>query len=200
MPQTENATPRRNYVVAIDKSGSMAGQGTFGMSRWDEAKELTIGIAKHCEKLDEDGIDVVVFANTVRTYNGVTADKVLQVFTESQPNGGTNTAGALEEIFANYLKDPVIPVTVVVVTDGVPNDQQAVAKVISDFTQNLKDDTDFGIQFIQVGNDAAARKFLKSLDDDLVAAGTKFDIVDTLTSEEIESLSIDEVLERAISG
>jgi Mg-chelatase subunit ChlD len=191
---------RRNYVVAIDKSGSMAEKGTFGMSRWDEAKEITVGIAKHCEMLDEDGIDVVVFANTIKTHSGVTADKVIQVFTESQPNGGTNTSGALEEIFVNYLKAPVIPVTVIVITDGVPNDQQAVAKSISSFTQNLKDDSDFGIQFIQVGSDASARKFLKSLDDDLVAAGAKFDIVDTLTSEEIEALSIDEVLERAISG
>jgi len=193
-------TQRRNYVVAIDKSGSMAEQGVFGMSRWDEARELTIGIAKHCEKLDEDGIDVVVFANTVKTYSNVTADKVVQVFTESQPIGGTNTAAALEEIFANYLKDTTIPVTLIVITDGIPNNTQDVSKAISNLTQYLKDDTDFGIQFIQVGNDTSARKFLKSLDDDLVASGAKFDIVATLTSEEIESLSLDEVLEHAISG
>ena len=191
---------RRNYAVAIDKSGSMAEQGTFGMSRWKEASEIAIAIAKHCEKLDEDGIDVVLFANTIQSFTSVTADKVSQIFIEQQPNGGTNTAGALDEVFKNFLANPTIPMTVVVVTDGVPNDEKAVSKTISDFTQNLENDTDFGIQFIQVGNDAGARKFLKSLDDDLVAAGAKFDIVDTLTSEEIESLSLDEVLERAISG
>jgi len=195
-----NTSKARNYVMAIDKSGSMADPGQFGMSRWDEARELTLGIAKHCDTLDSDGIDVVVFANTVASYPNTTSDKVAQIFKEAQPNGGTNTAGALELIFTEYKKNPVKPVTVVVVTDGVPNDKKAVAKVISDFTQTLENDNDFGIQFIQVGADSAARDFLKALDDDLVAAGAKFDIVDTLTSSEIEALSIDEVLDRAISG
>lgn len=191
---------RRNYVVAIDKSGSMAEQGSFGMSRCNEARGITVGIAKHYENIDTDGIDVVVFANMVQMHKGVTSDKVAQVFTEAQLNGGTNTAGTLSEIFSNYLKDPIVPMTVVIITDGVPNDQKAVSRVISDFTQSLKDDNDFGISFIQVGNDPSARAFLKSLDDDLVANGAKFDIVDTLTSEETENLSIDEILERAVTG
>ncbi len=49
-----------------------------------------------------------------------------------------------------------------------------------------------------MGNDRAAKEWLKSLDDDLVARGAKFDIVDTLTAEDMHGLSFEDVVALSI--
>lgn len=51
---------------------------------------------------------------------------------------------------------------------------------------------------MQVGKDPDARRFLKLLDDELVSAGAPFDICDTVTLDEAESIGLTEVLLAAI--
>jgi hypothetical protein len=72
-------------------------------------------------------------------------------------------------------------------------------QVILEATQKLDRDEELAISFIQVGTDAAATAFLKILDDDLGRAGAKFDIVDTITMNDMEDLTLKEVLLSAIS-
>jgi len=60
-------------------------------------------------------------------------------------------------------------------------------------------DEELAISFIQVGSDAQATRFLKVLDDELQGAGAKFDICDTVTMEDMEDLSLSEVLLNAIT-
>ncbi len=64
----------------------------------------------------------------------------------------------------------------------------------------MEKDEELAISFIQIGNDPDATKFLKLLDDELKGAGAKFDIVDTVTIEDIEdeNLSLVDVLLNAI--
>lgn len=50
-----------------------------------------------------------------------------------------------------------------------------------------------------MGTDEAATKFLKILDDDLGRAGAKFDIVDTMTMNDMEDLTLKEVLLSAVN-
>ena len=59
-------------------------------------------------------------------------------------------------------------------------------------------DEELAISFIQVGN-RQATKFLKVLDDELQGAGAKFDICDTITIDDMEDLSLSEVLLNAIN-
>lgn len=54
------------------------------------------------------------------------------------------------------------------------------------------------MSFIQIGRDPGATRFLKALDDELTRAGAKFDIVDTICLDDMEDLSIAEVLMNAI--
>lgn len=192
-----------DIILLIDKSGSMAQPGTRGKSRWEEAQETTLALATKAATIDSDGITVIPFANTYKVYDGVTADKVAQIFQENEPLGGTDTAGVLKGVFDRYTANPAKPIIVAVVTDGEPNDKEALKKVIVDFSQTLSDngsgDTDdVGITFLQVGNDSAATKFLTELDDNLTDA--KFDIVDTKTFDEIENLGVTEVLLQALEG
>jgi len=49
----------RDYTVIIDKSGSMSTPDQRGgRSRWEEAQEATMALARKCEQLDPDGITV----------------------------------------------------------------------------------------------------------------------------------------------
>ena len=54
---------QRDYVLLIDKSGSMATTDCNGKSRWEAMQESTLAFASKAATLDPDGIDVVFFNN-----------------------------------------------------------------------------------------------------------------------------------------
>lgn len=193
-----------DFVVMIDKSGSMTEKDCpGGKTRWAYAQESAEAIARQCGEFDADGIDVVLFAGSAKEFHGVTPDKVHQIFTENSPSGSTDTASALKLVFDGYnarkKAGTAKPMIVVVITDGAPTDQNAVDKVIIDHSNSLTEDGETGVTFVQIGKDLAARAFLKHLDDDLQALGAKFDIVDTKNEEEMENISITELLVQAIT-
>jgi len=88
--------------------------------------------------------------------------------------------------------------TILIVTDGEPDDRKAVMKVIIEASRRMDRDEELALSFIQVGTDAQATKFLKILDDELQGAGAKFDIVDTVTMDDMEDMTLSEVLLNAI--
>ena len=88
--------------------------------------------------------------------------------------------------------------TILVVTDGEPDDRKAVMKVIIEVSQQMERDEELAISMIQVGSDAGATRFLKALDDELQGVGAKFDIVDTVTLDDMADMSLSEVLVNAI--
>lgn len=204
MDNTETLAPEqlaeRDYILLIDKSGSMEtiDRGS-SQTRWQRAKEFAISLAMKCSQFDSNGIDVVVFSNKFTRYNNVTPDKVDQIFREQSPGGGTDTALALESVLAEYRKNPEKPITVLVVTDGEPNDQKAVERSIINHTKWMTDDSQTGISFIQIGDDGAARAWLQRLDDDLEGSGAAFDIVDTKNEEEMDNLSLSDIILAAVT-
>jgi hypothetical protein len=194
----------RDYTLIIDRSGSMGLKDQpGGRSRWAVARESAEALAVRCDELDPDGITLYVFGARHKRYDNVTAERVSQVFLENEPCGSTDLAGVLAHAFDNYftrkrtgnVKDGE---TIVVVTDGEPDDHKAVMKAIVDASRRLDRADELGLQLVQVGNDPLARKFLKALDDDLVRAGARFDIVETVTLDEMEDLGLTEVLLRAV--
>ena len=90
-----------------------------------------------------------------------------------------------------------------VITDGAPSEgaagQAALAKLIVATSHTLEADGDLAVQFVQIGQDPNATSFLKKLDDDLVKAGAKFDIVDAKTMDDLENMSITQVLLAAVN-
>lgn len=195
-----------DYCLLIDKSGSMnTNDCPGGKSRWEFTKENTVNIARVCSKFDSDGIQVRVFAGNFKTYDNVTPEQVEKIFTENEPANSTDTAKVLEAVLSDYRTrydaDPVNckPLIVVCITDGAPDDQDAVAKSIVNHTKWMKEDGQTGITFLQVGGDSGARKFLTYLDDNLVSKeGAAFDIVDTKDQSEMDNLNPTELLIAAI--
>lgn len=202
---TENLK-NRDYYVVIDKSGSMLGNDTTtGQTRFKAAEESTVAIASFLEPYDPDGITVIPFATTFKVYDNTTAAKVADVFRENSPMGGTMLAGPLNAVFDHYLAAKKAGTAkangglCLVITDGSPSDGEEAARAISAFTKKLDTDEEFGISFIQVGRDPDATRYLKRLDDDLVTAGAKFDIVDTKTMAEVEAIGLTETLIAALN-
>jgi len=195
----------RDYTLIVDKSGSMSTPDqTGGKSRWEIAQESTLALARKCEQLDPDGITVYVFSGRFKRYDDVTSSKVAQVFQENDPVGTTNLAIVLQDAIKNYFqrkaagKTKPQGETILVVTDGEPDDRRAVFEVIINATQQMERDEELAISFIQVGSDPQATKFLKAIDDQLQGVGAKFDICDTVTLDDLEDMSLSEVLLNAI--
>jgi len=177
-----------DFIVVVDASGSM-GETDMpgGRSRWDYMQETATAFARDLSKLDSDGIDVVTFGGqTVSTYEGVTADKVKEVFATRSPRGSTPLTEALQAAFKlagkSDKKDFII-----VFTDGVPDDKASAAKAIIDQSHLQETDDALTILFVQVGRDSAATSYLRELDDNLKSA--KFDIVDAKTMDEAEQFA-----------
>jgi uncharacterized protein with von Willebrand factor type A (vWA) domain len=195
----------RDYTLIIDKSGSMStADQQSGKTRWDVAQESTMALARKCEQFDPDGITVYLFSGKYRRYDNVTSDKVTQIYQENEPMGRTDLASVLQDAVDNYFQRKASNQaksggeTILVVTDGEPDDRKAVMRTIIDASRKLDRDEELAISLIQVGKDKTATQFLKALDDQLETAGAKFDIVDTITIEDMEDMTLAEVLLNAI--
>ncbi|MBD2432041.1 MULTISPECIES: vWA domain-containing protein [Fischerella] len=196
----------RDYTLIIDKSGSMATPDQKGgRSRWVAAQESTFALASKCEQFDPDGITVYLFSGRFKRYENVTSSKVSQIFQENDPAGTTDLAAVLKHATDNYFERKSAGQTkpngetILVVTDGEPDDRKAVMKVIIEASRRMERDEELAISFIQVGKDPHASRFLKVLDDELQTAGAKFDICDTITMDDMEDMSLSEVLLNAIN-
>ncbi|MGK7894248.1 MAG: VWA domain-containing protein [Xenococcus sp. (in: cyanobacteria)] len=196
----------RDYTLIIDKSGSMTRKDQRGgKSRWQVMQETTFALASKCEEFDPDGITIYTFSGRFKRYDNVTADKVDLIFSENEPSGRTDLAGVLQDALNDYFQRKTSGQakangeTVLVVTDGEPDDRKAVMRNIVEASRKMDKDEELAISFIQVGNDSDATKFLKILDDELQSIGAKFDIVDTVTIEDMEDFTLTEVLLNAIT-
>jgi vWA found in TerF C terminus len=198
---------QRDYTLIIDKSDSMSTKDRMGsLSRWQVMQEsLTLTLANKCEELDPDGITVYTFAGKFKRYENVTANKVAQIFKENEPSGCADLAGVLQDALGDYFKRKASRKTkqngetILVVTDGEPDDRKAVMKVIIEASRQMDRDEELALSFVQIGSDREATRFLKALDDELQGAGAKFDIVDTVTVEDLEKMTLTDVLLNAIN-
>lgn len=196
----------RDYTLIIDKSGSMSTPDQVGgRSRWEAAQESTLALARKCEQFDPDGITVYLFSSRFKRYDNVTSAKVEQIFQENDPAGTTNLAGVLQDAINQYFQRKASGQikaggeTILVVTDGEPDDRKGVMRAIIEASRQLDRDEELAISIIQVGSDATATRFLKALDDDLQGAGAKFDICDTVTMDDMADMTLAEVLLNAVN-
>ena len=83
---------------------------------------------------------------------------------------------SFSQVFKHHFEAGAKPETILVITDGSPDDGQAVEREIIECTKRLRDDDEMSISFIQIGEDPGAKKYLKNLDNALESKGAKFDI------------------------
>lgn len=190
----------RDYILLVDASSSMTLPYKRGedLSRWNYVKEAAYALAVECEKVDPDGIELYTFASKVKALGSVKSNEVNDLFEANEPFGRTNLTAALEQVFDNW--DPEVPATIVVITDGQPDNANTAAEAIVRVTRRMDADEQLAITFIQVGDDTNAKNFLKFLDDQLTSSmGAEFDIVDTIDCDAMMERPLSETLIAAIS-
>ncbi len=190
-----------DFVVVIDKSGSMGEPVKAGstVTRWEAVQEAAMTFVRDLEKLDSDGMGLVLFSgSSIVAQDGITSANIREVFANNSPRGSTPLAQALSAAFSlagkSNKKDFII-----VFTDGIPDDQPAAAQMITQAANLQETDDALTVLFVQVGDDPHATAYLKHLDDDL--KGAKFDIVDAKTVAEAEQFATTaELVLAAIDG
>jgi hypothetical protein len=219
LPQNANShLIDRDFTVILDRSTSMDEPVRAGDSRtrWGACQEATVGVARECNKYDPDGITVYTFSGNNHRFDNTTEDKVKEIFAKLKPNGSTNLAGVLEDAFfgpSGYVtrkrkgQAKRNGELFVVVTDGEPDNKAAVADVIIRASHQLDRADEVNITFVQVGDSQKATEFLSNLDDQLEAPEgqqgntryAKYDIVDTLTIDQLGDKDLTDVLIAAVT-
>lgn len=168
---------------------------------WDQARRAVAHLAKHCfDLVGNRGITLHFFNDTVESFYDVrTSDQVERLFNAHLPSGTTDLTKCLNTLFEKHDNRRPSPSTFLVITDGEPDNKVTVKESIIRATLGIDSDEELSVSFIQIGKDPSARKFLKELDDDLKKQGAIYDIVDTLTQDEMMSLSFDELIEKSVT-
>ncbi|KAB5589469.1 hypothetical protein CTheo_7082 [Ceratobasidium theobromae] len=177
----------RDYdiVFLVDDSGSMYG------SRWAEAGRALAGVTRTAAQYDSNGVDIYFLNSPTHGLSMTSEADVMKLFQSIEPYGPTPTGDRLDRLMGMYLTymegartqnmAPPKPINFIVITDGVATDD--VTSVIVNAANRLERNnallSQLGIQFFQIGNDSAATKSLKQLDNELTEKYKIRDIVDT---------------------
>jgi len=160
---------RYDTLFLVDDSSSMHGP------RWRTASHLTAALTSIIIKYDVDGIGIRFFKNHVEGMKHVkSSERVLNLFSRIEPDGLTFTADVLEEVLNEYMFEYRTNrrqkgLKVIILTDGEPEQGQDVEAVIVKYAQKLEamnaKPFHVGLQFVQIGGDEGAARFLTSLND-----------------------------------
>lgn len=178
-----------DFIIGLDISGSMQATDCPGdVSRIAYSIESFKAFANEAAKYDTDGVSLYAFGASVHAFPDVSADKIDSVATalaglrlESMTRTDLVIKQAWEEHKARNNEQTVV----MVFTDGEPSNAEGLLTLIAQITQEVKDEREFNIAFITVGQrNAELDKFLAILDDGI--NGAKYDIVDVKRLEEVD--------------
>jgi uncharacterized protein with von Willebrand factor type A (vWA) domain len=175
------------FIGLIDVSASMGMTDTpSGANRLEYAKEKYATLIREATNWDPDGVDLLSFGHRVTHLGKATPDNLDSILRPLKPNeSSTDTTGAIKAAFELHRANGHKQTVVFICTDGEPADPEGVLKTIADITHQIKDEYEFALSFLTVGQRTAAlEKFLEVLDDGVPNA--KSDIVDVKKLEDVD--------------
>ena len=207
-------------VVLLDDSASMAapghttwGYGDYGFSksRWEQARDLLAGIAPLVSSYSQYGIDIH-FLNRTNPLLGLrTTNDVMKAFEVLRPGGGTPTGRRINEILDGYMcvlryNRSIIPLNLVVITDGEAQDESTLHRAIEEHVTKIVHHGfkthQFGIEFLQVGDDEEATRHLLKLEEEVSRHHHAFqrDVVGVTPTNRQLMMNPDQLLGIILSG
>ncbi len=166
-----------DIVLFGDDSGSMSTVEPTedNMTRHQILQEVIRTLSFWSSLMDADGV-VIRFMNSSYEGNGISDSKQVQeMFRNVRPGGGTPMGEVLKsKIIDGMIKQHVLngdlerPFLIITVTDGIPNNPQAVVSAILE-ARNMCAQSKYGehaiaFSFAQVGNDKSASDWLGEID------------------------------------
>ncbi|KAH7099455.1 hypothetical protein BKA62DRAFT_709650 [Auriculariales sp. MPI-PUGE-AT-0066] len=186
------------YLTYYDTIFLVDDSATVKQNEWKEIQESLLGLCEEAAKFDENGISVQFFNDPTKLRNTKNVHDVKNAFSKVKPMGTANVgkklkelmdehnsaSGAAQKISQKALYD-VKPLSIVVLTDGEfteePHEIISQIRRALQVTKTIHSPQDInrriGIQFVQVGQDSAARDALNGLDNALPA---EEDMIDTV--------------------
>lgn len=202
----------RDYTFIVARCPGSFSRNHSYFQDWINAQHLAIELAQKCNSFDSNGI-VVYFASKPYSVEKHTNPQALaNAFQVKIAPQATDLFGSLQAALQDYFHRRDAHRTengeiILVFLDQVPPDEQdAIARLLIESSQKIPGQTEadsdyeLGVSFIQIGSDPTTQAFLEFLDNDLVKAGAKHDIVDsrfwyTIKVKAIEQVLIDALLD-----
>ncbi|KAF8189811.1 hypothetical protein K438DRAFT_1592677 [Mycena galopus ATCC 62051] len=169
-------------VLIVDDSHSMRG------ALWKQAGKALQDLAAVASEYDTDGLEIHFFNSDVVAKGVKTAEEVEDVFSRVTPTNSTPMGLKLQSLLEHYLAvlklDPGLKrVNYIIITDvtdrAETEPELVIVKAARELDARHSSFSQVGIQFVQVGSNIAATRYLESLDNNLRAKYNIRDIVDT---------------------
>jgi Mg-chelatase subunit ChlD len=216
---------RHDLVLIIDQSSSMhtqdcpvSGLGRVGgtvmgmllgpaasVSRWQWCRDQTLNLAEQTRYVSAKGLSVVLFSGNFVVFPHVTVDQIPNIFKQASPQGGTNLTeplrATINDFFARQTatRGNVKPLAIAVITDGLPNSEANVCKVLVDTTKVMRDPRDIKITFFLIGNSAYnGQAFVSELEKNLPKYGAKFNFVRSVSFWNLMKVGLSRALADAL--
>lgn len=180
------------FIICLDTSGSMGSTDTqSGATRYDDTLETLKTFVKEAEKWDPDGVSFYLFGAKVQEFRDTKSGEIATKIGTFKPESQTRTDQVIKAAYKEHKEKNNEQTFCMIFTDGAPSDPAALKQAIVDITKDVKDEKEFRIAFLTVGQrDADLNNFLTDLDDNLVSKdGAKYDIVDVKKIEEVDFLA-----------
>lgn len=97
--QVKSELKGKQYILAVDRSGSMSIDDVNDEPRWSVMRESVESFASTMEALDPDGIDFTLFNDKTDWQKNVTKSKIVELLSKASPGGGTLLAPVLLKAF-----------------------------------------------------------------------------------------------------
>lgn len=187
-------------IVAFDISGSMNTTDCPGnTSRFEYIQKLMRLFIAKAAKYDPDGVSFYPFNNRVYEYPDVkNVEEINEMIRNLSASGGTSTELPIRAAYKEHKDKKNERTFLLMFTDGEPNNKSAVEKAIIDITKDVKDEREFRIAILTVGQRSSGlTRWLEALDDDLTSKGAKYDIV---AIHKLEEVNFEQAIEDATTG
>jgi len=150
---------------------------------WKDAKTAVELLAPQAIIQDSNGITLYFFGDEFSTNNNVkTESDVIKLFNENSPGGQTHMTAVMDT--AIRPEKVGRGESILVITDGSPNNIETLENKIVDYTKEMKSKSELSISFIQIGKNHSAKRWLKGLSKRLLEKKAEYDIVDVATTED----------------
>jgi hypothetical protein len=188
--------------LIVDESMSMRQRDCpGGLSRWAWCGSQLTNLSRQLAPYAPRGFNITTFAGDFQTYEGATAQQLVELFQFPEFSRGTRLSAPLQSRISNYLahrKPGSKPLLIMVITDGVPAprmEPEKVAQTLVAATHNMRGQNEITVVFFQIGGgDRYGRYFLDQMDNDLVESGARFDIVRTVYFEQLQQQGLSQSL------
>jgi hypothetical protein len=200
---------QRDTVIIVDRSLSMKQKdcpradfySNKKISRWQWCQQQMSNLASRAARFYNDKVRLVLFSDSAKTYDNTHLDSIPSVMKSFHPYGGTQTAQVLHKELSNYFArrhaspESVKPLVIVVITDGKPSNMTALKETLIDATHRMRYADEIAITYLTIGNEENSVAVASELDNDLIAQGALYDIVETRDFNYVQTSGIASVLQ-----